>query len=80
MPRTGPITQTNHQWSCACGAPADSIDNTSYGDVEPVTLPGPLLQPCTCPRCISCGWALDHNSRCDNLDCPLLGTHIVLPD
>ncbi len=89
MPPTGQITQlvesqpncpTRSTWTCACGVQADSIDITGISDLYPKTMPGRLLEECRCPKCITCGWALDRDNRCDNLDCPLVGTLILLPD
>jgi hypothetical protein len=81
MPTPGTITRgTGTTWHCACGAEAEIVLITTLGDTEPRYIPAGLRESCTCPRCITCGHVLDKHQRCGNLDCPLLGTLIVLPD
>jgi len=68
------------RFACACGAKQEPIDNTALGDPSPSYVPGRLLEPCTCPRCIGCNQPLDKDQRCDNLDCNYCGLIIVIPD
>ena len=89
MPRNGlistrvyspPNTLTRWESTCACGARAGTVNVDEFGRPEPLHIAGLLIDACTCPRCITCTWVLDAHGRCDNLDCPLLGTLILIPD
>ena len=67
--------------SCDCGAEIKHVvEVTELG--QPWSYHGPTgpVAGCTCPSCITCGWVLDDEGRCDNLDCPLVGTLILIPD
>lgn len=89
MPRNGEISRLVYsppnraqwsEWRCGCGALAEAVDIFTLSEWEPVQVPGALIEACRCPRCITCGWVLDDDGRCDNLDCPLCGTLILVPD
>lgn len=74
----GPYEQP---WAeCACGARGAAINVMQLGDREPRYMPGPLDEPCRCPRCITCGHVLDEHGCCDHIGCPLYGTEILIPD
>lgn len=78
--RSAPNEPNTTYFTCRCGARAESIDVTEFGAMYPTQVPGPLIEECTCPRCITCGEPLDEHSRCDNVDCPLFNTLILIPD
>jgi hypothetical protein len=67
-------------FTCACGAQRSTVEITEMADLSPTFMPGSLLEPCTCPRCIGCHQLLDKDQRCDNLDCRYCGLLIVVPD
>jgi hypothetical protein len=55
---------------CDCGARREAIEDTPLGARNPSYIPGPLLEPCTCPACAHCDRVLS-DGRCENMDCPL---------
>lgn len=65
---------------CACGAAIQPIETYELSRCFPVLVPGPYLEPCRCPRCITCGKVLDSAHRCQTLFCPLEGATIFEPD
>lgn len=58
---------------CRCGARGGVLEDAALCQYEPEWLPGPLREPCTCPRCSFCSRLLDTDGRCENLDCKYVG-------
>jgi hypothetical protein len=67
-------------WACRCGARYNVVEVWELGNPDPSYIPTERLEECQCPKCITCGWVIDEEGRCDNLDCALLGVLILLPD
>lgn len=65
---------------CACGVEQALVEVIRVGNFFPSYVPGPLLEPCCCPRCITCGYVLDEDGCCDHIGCPIYGTFIPIPD
>lgn len=74
IPMDAPITH------CACGAEQSVVLTIRLGDFFPSYVPGELLEPCRCPRCVTCGHVLDDHGCCGHIECPLYGTEILIPD
>lgn len=52
-----------------CGALLEPVEVTVVGDLERRWLPGPLNEPCSCPRCLGCGRPADEDGKCATLGC-----------
>lgn len=67
------------QMCCRCGARREAIETLTPGEPGSGVVPGPLIDPCTCGCCVSCGRTLDHEDCCPTLGCPLYGAVHPLP-